>query len=47
MVQRLTGPQAYLIDPLSYLTIVCCLVEKRYAPAKEAAACVEGNDGLR
>lgn len=34
--QRLIGPQPYLIDPNEYFKLVCCLVEKRYAPAKEA-----------
>ena len=32
--QRLLGPQAYLIDPNDYITLICCLVEKRYAPAQ-------------
>ena len=34
--QRLIGPQPYLIDPNDYFTLICCLVEKRYAPAKDA-----------
>lgn len=34
--QRLIGPQPYLIDPNNYYTLICCLVENRYAPAKEA-----------
>lgn len=33
--QRLVGPQPYLIDPNAYFTLVCCLVEKRYGPAKD------------
>lgn len=35
--QRLIGgPQPYLIDPDSYYKLICCLVEKRFGPAKEA-----------
>jgi hypothetical protein len=34
--QRLIGPQPYLIDPNDYFKLICCLVEKRYAPAKDA-----------
>ena len=36
--QRLIGPQPYLIDPHAYLDLICCLVDKRYGPAKEALA---------
>lgn len=36
--QRLIGPQPYLIDPNAYFDVICCLVEKRYAPAKDALA---------
>jgi hypothetical protein len=36
--QRLIGPQPYLVDPNDYNTIICCLVEKRYGPAQDAAA---------
>jgi hypothetical protein len=32
---RITGPQPYLIDPNDYFTLICCLVQKRYAPARE------------
>jgi hypothetical protein len=32
--QRLTGPQAYLVDPSDYFGIICCLVQMRYEPAK-------------
>lgn len=39
--QRLTGPQPYLVDPKEYFTIICCLVEHRYTPAKDAAASAE------
>jgi hypothetical protein len=34
--QRSIGPQPYLIDPSDFFKMICCLVEKRYAPAKEA-----------
>lgn len=34
--QRLIGPQPYLIDPNDYFKVICCLVEKRYGPAKDA-----------
>jgi hypothetical protein len=34
--QRLIGPQPYLIDPDEYFKVICCLVEKRYGPAKDA-----------
>jgi hypothetical protein len=34
--QRLIGPQPYLIDPNDYFAIICCLVEKRYRPVKDA-----------
>lgn len=33
---RLIGPQPHLIDPNDYFTVICCLVEKRYGPAKDA-----------
>lgn len=33
--QRLVGVQPYLIDPNVYFKLICCLVEKRYGPAKE------------
>lgn len=36
--QRLLGaPLPYLIHPADYLKLVCCLVEKRYLKAREAA----------
>ncbi len=34
--QRLVPPQAYLVDPSQYFMLICCLVENRYAPAKDA-----------
>lgn len=34
--QRLIGPQPFLIDPADYFKLICCLVEKRYLPAKDA-----------
>lgn len=33
---RLIGPQPYLIEPHDFFKLICCIVEKRYAPAKEA-----------
>ncbi|HUR81061.1 MAG TPA: hypothetical protein VM733_09855 [Thermoanaerobaculia bacterium] len=33
--QRLIGPQPYLIDPNDYFKVICCLVDKRYGPAKD------------
>jgi hypothetical protein len=33
---RLVGPLPYLIDPNDYFKLICCLVEKRYTPAKDA-----------
>ena len=39
--QRLIGPQPNLIDPNDYFTLICCLVEQRYAPAKEALSKAE------
>jgi len=36
--KRLIGPQPYLIDPNYYFSVICCLVEKRYLPAKDALA---------
>jgi hypothetical protein len=32
---RLIGPQPYLIHPSRYTDLICCLVTKRYDPAKE------------
>ncbi len=34
--QRLVEPMPYLIDPNTYYDLICCLVKKRYAPAKDA-----------
>lgn len=41
--QRLIGPQPYLIDPKDYFTIICCLVQNRYHPAKDALAQAEAD----
>jgi hypothetical protein len=41
--QRLIGPQPYLVDPNDYFTIICCLVERRYAPAQEALVKAEAD----
>jgi len=35
--QRILGPQPYLVKPGELFPIICCLVEKRYHPAKDAA----------
>jgi len=40
---RLIGPQPYLIDPGAYFDLICCLVEKRYEPAKNALAKAEAD----
>jgi len=36
VLQRLVGPQPYLIDPNDYFKLICCLVEHRYGPANDA-----------
>jgi hypothetical protein len=41
--QRITGPQPYLIDPNDYFTLICCLVQKRYAPARDALGKAEAD----
>ena len=41
--QRLIGPQPYLIDPNDYFTLICCLVQKRYGPAKDALGKAEAD----
>lgn len=33
---RLIGSQPYLIDPADYMKVICCLVEHRLRPAKDA-----------
>jgi len=35
LLDRLIGPQPYLIHPDDYFMLICCLVEKRYAPAQK------------
>jgi hypothetical protein len=35
--QRIIGPLPYLVKPGDLFSIICCLVEKRYHPAKDAA----------
>jgi len=35
--QRLVGPLPYLIDPNEYFTVVTCIVQERFVPAREAA----------
>jgi hypothetical protein len=34
--QRLIGAQPYLIEPNDFFMLICCLVENRYLPAKDA-----------
>lgn len=41
--QRLIGPQPYLIDPHDYFSVICCLVQNRYHPAKDALAQAEAD----
>lgn len=41
--QRLIGPQPYLIDPHLYFDVICCLVQNRYHPAKDALAQAEAD----
>jgi ferritin len=36
--ERLVGPLPYLIDPNKYFDLICCLVKKRYTPAKDAVS---------
>jgi hypothetical protein len=35
--QRVIGPLAYLVKPSDLFSVLCCLLEKRYHPAQEAA----------
>jgi len=39
--RRLIGPQPYLIDPNDYFSLICCLIERRYKPAKDQLAVAE------
>ena len=41
--QRLVEPLPYLIDPNVYFKLICCLVEKRYGPAKDAVSKAEAS----
>lgn len=41
--QRILTPQPYLVQPSELFSIICCLVEERYHPAKDAAAEAEAN----
>jgi hypothetical protein len=42
LLERLLGPQPYLVKPEQYMTIICCLTKTQYLPAKEALASAEG-----
>ncbi len=37
------GPQPYLIDPDQYDALICCLVQTRYLPAKNALAAAQAS----
>ena len=39
--QRLTEPQAYIVDPNNFFDILCCLATERYLPAKDQLATAE------
>ena len=41
LLQRLVGPQPYLINPSDYYRVICCLVTQRYGNAKEVLAAAE------
>ena len=41
--QRLIGPQPYLVDPNDYFALICCLVQKRYGPAKDSLGKAEAD----
>lgn len=43
VLQRLLGPQPYLVHPDQYYAIVCCLAQTRYLPAKEELAKAEAD----
>jgi hypothetical protein len=38
MLQRLIGPQPYLIDPNKLFDLICCLIKNRYEPANKVWA---------
>lgn len=38
VLAQMLGPQPYLIDPSQYDMLLCCLVQTRYLPAKDALA---------
>lgn len=42
VLHRLLGPQPYLVGPDRYYAVVCCLLEHRFLPAKDALAQAEG-----
>jgi len=39
--QLLVEPMSYLIDPELYYDLICCLVQKRYVPAKDALSATD------
>jgi hypothetical protein len=43
LLQRLVGPQPYLIQPKDYFTLICCLVTEHYSKLKETLAEAEAN----
>ena len=40
--RRMQARHAYLVEPAKYFSIICCLVNNRYLPAKDALAKAEG-----
>jgi hypothetical protein len=43
VLQRLIGPQPYLVDPDNFFDIICCLAKERYLPAKDQLATAEAD----
>ena len=41
MRERVIGLQPYLVDPNKYFDLICCVVQERYAPAKDLLAVAE------
>jgi len=43
VLKQWLGPQPYLIDPSQYDALICCLVQTRYLPAKNALAAAQAS----
>lgn len=43
VLRQWLGPQPYLIDPAQYDALICCLVQTRYLPAKNALAAAQAS----